>query len=370
MEQDMNADPDTKSWLEENVSDFAKNSKNDGIFRDGMSYKTISTVLEHPKFGAFEKNSNEDRKKNLKSKDVPFEFLKVIRMKSNRKNSHFPIDFPMDSLVNRTARKTGSQTVVWNDSLEELKNHVKDASFDLVMTSPPYNIGIDYAGYNDTLPQDSYFQWMDEIAKELFRVLKEDGSFFLNVGSTSVNPYIAMDVCNVMRNTFVLQNEIKWVKNISIEKNGGVESYGHYKPINSKRFLNNCFESIFHFTKKGNVEIDRLANGVPYTHKSNINRWGDEGEARADLRCAGNVWHVPYETVMKEKKHPASYPKKLVEKCFKMHGVQKGMTVLDPFLGSGTTLAVCQQMGLKGYGIELTEQYAHMSYENLCSKTV
>jgi len=63
-------------------------------------------------------------------------------------------------------------------------------------------------------------------------------------------------------------------------------SVGHFKPINSKRFLNDCHEFVFHFTKSGKAPVDRLAVGVPYADKSNISRWfHTEGK---DKRCSGN----------------------------------------------------------------------------------
>jgi site-specific DNA-methyltransferase (adenine-specific) len=52
-----------------------------------------------------------------------------------------------------------------------------------------------------------------------------------------------------------------------------VDSCGHFKPINSTRFLNNSHEWVFHFTPDGNTPLDRLAIGAPYTDKTNIKRW-------------------------------------------------------------------------------------------------
>ena len=67
-------------------------------------------------------------------------------------------------------------------------------------------------------------------------------------------------------------------------------SVGHYKPINSSRYINDCHEYIFHLSKNGDLELDRLAIGVEYQDKSNVGRW--EG-AREDRRCRGSTWFVP-----------------------------------------------------------------------------
>ena len=89
------------------------------------------------------------------------------------------------------------------DCLEFLKD-TKDNSFDLCVSSPPYNIGLGYKKYNDN--RDDYIQWMNDVWREVCRVLKDDGHLFLNVGYSNVDPFVAMDVAQVFRKHFVLQN--------------------------------------------------------------------------------------------------------------------------------------------------------------------
>ena len=138
-----------------------------------------------------------------------------------------------------------------------------------------------------------------------------------------------------------------------------VRSYGHFKPINSKRFLNDCHEYIFHFTKTGRVEIDRLALGVPYQDKSNISRWSHT--RGSDLRCRGNTWFIPYETIQsraRERPHPATFPVQLAEWCIKLHGVSRAHTMLDPFLGIGNSALAAQRCGVKKFiGFEIDQTY-------------
>jgi site-specific DNA-methyltransferase (adenine-specific) len=162
------------------------------------------------------------------------------------------------------------------------------------------------------------------------------------------------------RDIFVLQNSIHWVKSITIEdRNGDVSSHGHFKPISSKRFLNDCHEYIFHFTKTGRVEIDRLAVGVPYQDKSNIARWSHT--RGSDVRCRGNTWFIPYETIQnraKERPHPATFPVQLAEWCIKLHGVARVEAMLDPFLGIGNSAVAAQRRGVKNFiGFEIDEEY-------------
>ena len=142
---------------------------------------------------------------------------------------------------------------------------------DLVVTSPPYNLGIRYRKYSDRKDRQSYLKWCTEWATQIRRVLKPSGSFFLNIGAAPSNPMLPHEIAMTLRGLFVLQNTIHWIKSITIEdRNGDPKSHGHFKPINSKRFLNDCHEYIFHFAKCRQVEIDRLALGVPYRTRATL----------------------------------------------------------------------------------------------------
>ncbi len=191
---------------------------------------------------------------------------------------------------------------------------------------------------------------------------------------------------------FVLQNTIHWIKSIAIDTaakkikptdphlsplgappsrdpnpdakrqvrvEAMVKTFGHFKPISSKRFLNDCHEYIFHFTKTGRIEIDRLALGVPYQDKSNIARWSHT--LGSDLRCRGNTWFIPYETIQsreKERPHPATFPVQLAEWCIKLHGILCVEAMLDPFLGIGNSAIAALRCGAKKFiGFEIDEAY-------------
>ena len=268
-------------------------------------------------------------------------------------------------------------------------SRLRDEHVDLVVTSPPYNLGVRYGKFSDRQDRESYLQWCREWAGQVRRILKPDGSFFLNIGSAPSNPMLPHQIVMELTSAsggFVLQNTIHWIKSIAIENRPcsrrpvgdatrahqthpsgashreaatAVRSYGHFKPISSRRFLNDCHEYIFHFTKTGRVEVDRLALGVPYQDKSNIARWSHT--RGSDLRCRGNTWFIPYETIQsraKARPHPATFPVKLAEWCIKLHGVSRVRTMLDPFLGIGNSAITAQRCGVKKFiGFEIDETY-------------
>jgi len=231
---------------------------------------------------------------------------------------------------------------------------------DLVVTSPPYNLGIRYGRFSDRQDRRSYLRWCREWAAQVRRVMKPGGSFFLNIGAAPSNPMLPHEIAIELRGVLVLQNTIHWIKSITIEdRESNLRSHGHFKPINSKRFLNDCHEYIFHFTIDGTIDINRLALGVPYQDKSNISRWSHTHGS--DLRCRGNTWFISYETIQrraKERPHPATFPVQLAEWCIKLHGVSRVDTMLDPFLGIGNSAMAAQRCGVKKLiGFEIDETY-------------
>lgn len=263
------------------------------------------------------------------------------------------------ALLQHLESKMAKQSVIVGDCLEVMAN-MNAKSVDVVVTSPPYNLGIAYRSYGDSKPEHEYMAWLAQVAAQIDRVLKDDGALFLNVGATNKDPWLATRVGLLFARFFNLQNNIVWVKSISV----GDETRGHFKPINSRRYLNNNYESVFHFTKTGEQPVDRLAIGVPYADKSNLSRWG---HATSDRRCAGNVWFVPYETVSSRAQkfhHPASFPSALAERCIRLHGKNEGL-VLDPFAGIGSTLVAARRVGIDAVGIEIDEDYANAANERI-----
>ena len=250
------------------------------------------------------------------------------------------------------------------------------ASVDLVVTSPPYNLGIAYSQFEDTSGREQYLAWSLEWAAEIRRVLRPEGSFFLNVGSSPANPFLPHELVLALRPLFALQNTFHWIKSVTIETRAGEEiSAGHFKPINSQRFVTDCHEYVFHLTHTGHVPLDRLAVGVAYADKSNIARWKHTREAGLrDRRCRGNNWFIPYRTITSrsaDRPHPATFPVELAARCIRLHGARPELVMLDPFLGLGHSALAARECGIGrfiGYEIDaeyLAEARARLAAERL-----
>ena len=262
-------------------------------------------------------------------------------------------------------RKPVKQNIVNNviqgDAIIEMEK-LPEKSVDIIITSPPYNLNIKYSTHKDNMDQEKYLNWLGGVFDAAHRVLKDDGSLFLNVGASNKDPWVYMDVANVLRTDYNLQNDIVWIKSVAIDNT----TYGHFKPINSKRFLNHTYEHIFHFTKKCDVEIDKKAIGVPYMDKSNITRW--KHTENADKRCKGNCWFIPYDTIQSKSEkghHPATFPEKLARDCIMMHGYDSNTMVLDMFAGTGSTLAAAKELGTQYIGIDIDDAYVEYANNRL-----
>ena len=250
-------------------------------------------------------------------------------------------------------------------------------SVDVIVTSPPYNLGVQYSRYEDSLSPADYLEWTNAWVAAAARVLRPDGSLFLNVGAKPSDPWTALDVAQAARSHLQLQNIIHWIKSIAIDRDSAGASagltrdlaVGHYKPINSERFLNDCQEFVFHFTPQGSTTLDRLALGVPYQDQSNVARWRG---AAGGVRCRGNTWFVPYETIQRrdrDRPHPATFPSKLPEQCLKLHGLSRIELVMDPFCGLGSTAVACATLGVNFIGADIDETYLNQAVARVQSSS-
>ncbi|MHA1916740.1 MAG: DNA-methyltransferase [Candidatus Ranarchaeia archaeon] len=227
-----------------------------------------------------------------------------------------------------------------SENMEEVKTN----SIDVIITSPPYNVGKLYSvkePNSDLRTEKTYLEFLSRIFSECFRVLKPSGVFYLNIGDSAKDQGKSEKVVQTAVKTgFKRLQTIIWIKSIF--------GKGHYTPSGKNRRLNNLWENIYVLIKSRNYEIQPREIGIPYSDKSNIGRYSEK-----DLRDAGDIWFIPYQVTTgktKKKNHPAPFPIELPLQCIKL--TKNVTTVLDPFAGTGTTLAAAQQLGKKGIGYE------------------
>ncbi|MCX8505831.1 MAG: site-specific DNA-methyltransferase [Alphaproteobacteria bacterium] len=251
------------------------------------------------------------------------------------------------------------------DCVHKLSN-LPDNTIDLIITSPPYSDqrSRTYGGIHP----DDYVEWFMPIAAELLRVLKPTGSFVLNIKERVVNGE---------RHTYVLELII------ALRKQGWFwtdEYIWHKKNCYPGKWPNrfrDAWERCLHFTKQkqfamyqenvmvpmGNWSKGRLRN------LSETDRIRDESKAGSgfgkkienwigrDLAYPTNVLHLA--TECGNKRHSAVFPKDLPDWFIKLF-TQPGDVVLDPFLGSGTSLFVAESLGRNAIGIEISVEYCEM----------
>lgn len=233
---------------------------------------------------------------------------------------------------------------VFGDCRELLKD-LPDKSINLVVTSPPYNISKKYGKYKDNVSLEEWKELISDVTKEIHRVLKDDGSFFLNLSQIPYGndkeilplPFLAYEI--IKEHEFYLRNMITWTFN-------GMQ--------NCTNRLSGRYENILWCVKdiknyKFNLDDVRL----PYITK-NDKRLTGKGRNPTD------VWYFDRVNNMTKKKlgltHPTIYPIEMIERIIKMSS-DPGDVILDPFLGSGTTLIAAAKLNRKAIGFELDSKY-------------
>jgi hypothetical protein len=114
---------------------------------------------------------------------------------------------------------------IYNEScVDFIKSlNAENIRIDVIVTSPPYNINKEYSSYKDNKEREEYLNWLYQIAKLSYLILKDNGSFFLNIGGTHSDPMLPFDVVKKFKEAgYKLQNTIHWIKSISIEKESSV----------------------------------------------------------------------------------------------------------------------------------------------------
>lgn len=235
--------------------------------------------------------------------------------------------------------------LILGDCLEEMKK-IPGKSIDLVLTSPPYNCGIEYENHDDNMPWDDYYKWCELWLKEIYRILKDDGRFclihYLSLGQSDKR-HAPLMVLNTIAEQIGFKHHglaIWW--DITLTKR---TAWGSWLSA-SAPYINSPFE------------------GVLILYK---NRWKKDRVGETDLNkkefmesCSG-IWNIATEH---DRTHPAPFPLKMASRCIRLLSYE-GDVVLDHFMGSGTTGVACFESNRDFIGIELSPKYFKMAQQRI-----
>lgn len=226
--------------------------------------------------------------------------------------------------------------LIKGDAIEELKK-LESNSINCIITSPPYWKGFKYESYFNSYKQ--YLDWSERWLRECKRVLHKDGYFFLNVANdseTTVRVHELLDICT-NKVMFKLHDTIIWY-------------VYNRQPSNSVRQLTNQHEYVFMLRHSSN-DINLHKDDV-YNFNSDIFK----------TKNVGNVWEIPFNrsdfSFRKKTKSQyghSGFPLDLTNACILL-STEKGDTVLDCFMGTGTTGVSCVNLGRDFIGIDLDDE--------------
>jgi len=254
---------------------------------------------------------------------------------------------------------------------KELLREVEDNSIDLIFTSPPYadSRARTYGG----IKPDKYVEWFLPISAELLRVLKPSGTFVLNIKEKVVNgerhTYVIELILAMRRQGWLWTEEFIWHKKNSYPgkwPNRFRDAWERLLQFNKARRFNMYQETVM--IPMGDWAERRLKN-LSETDKTRDQSRVGSGFAKKISNWIGremayptNVLHLAPET--KNRNHSAVFPEDLPEWFIKLF-TKENDWVLDPFMGSGTTIRIAQRMGRNGVGIEILQDYYELAKQDI-----
>lgn len=236
---------------------------------------------------------------------------------------------------------------IYNDDILRT-DYLDNNSIDLIVTSPPYNVDIQYNSHNDRMSYQEYLNFTGNWLKRCYDLIKDDGRFCLNIPldkNKGGHQSIYADIT-------IIAKKVGWKYHSTIIWNEGNISrrtaWGSYMSA-SAPYVIAPVEVILILYKDNWKKISG-------SKKSNITK--DEF-----MEWTNGVWTFNGES-KKRVGHPTPFPVELPRRCIKLFSFV-GDTVLDPFLGSGTTLIACVENNRKGIGVEIDKNYCELAKERL-----
>jgi len=238
-----------------------------------------------------------------------------------------------------------------HDKCNENKFIIDAESIDLVLTSPPYAVGIEYENYNDATQYNEYLDFSKRWLNNCFYWLKDGGRLALNCPFETAKfgkQSVYADLLNIAKNCgFKHYTTAIWTK-------GNVPrvSWGTFQSPKAPLLIPPAESIIIMYKNKWNKQdCDGKITDIT---KSEFVKWCDV------------VWRICPESA-KKVHHPAPFPVELARRCIKLLTFV-GDTILDPFMGSGTSLVAAYRTNRKGIGVEISEKYCELAKNRLISE--
>ncbi len=217
----------------------------------------------------------------------------------------------------------------------------------LLVTSPPYNLSIEYGKHNDNLNYKDYLDFTENWLRKAYLLLADDGRICVNIpldkNKNGLKPIYADFVEIAKKVGFKYQSTIVWnEQNISRRT-----AWGSWLSA-SAPYVIAPVEMIVVMYKK---QWKRLKKGESTISRDEFIQW------------TNGMWTFSGES-KKKIGHPAPYPVELPKRCIKLFSYKDDL-ILDPFLGSGTTLVSAFLEGRKAIGVEIDENYINLSIDRI-----
>jgi len=263
------------------------------------------------------------------------------------------------SLLGSPAYSNDLTSIYLGDALDLLKK-IPSNSIDLVVTSPPYNIG---KVYERSLPIDEYLNWCEQWLQEIFRVVTESGSFWLNLGYVPIAqkgkaiplPYLLWD-----KTPFFMIQEVVW------NYGAGVASKHSFSPRNEKFlfFVKDPDNYVFNLDSVRDKNVK-----YPNQKKNGKLKVNPLGKNPSDVWQIAKITSGANRSSKERAPHPAQFPETVIERIILVSS-NPGDILLDPFLGSGTTSAVAQRLSRQSIGFEIQAPYVEYATERVKALTM